>query len=84
MKLVTIKNKYIYKPATPEEKKNYRPNGSHIYAAYTDEKTGETRLIQMTHVIEKSKENKIKSGKATYVRKPLADKIKAHAKNRHK
>ena len=129
MKLVTIKNKYMYKPATPEEKKKYKPNGVHLYAAYTDEETKELRLVQMTHVIEEQKAAKIKrgkllmvklpnvdmpsgvkneyfskdvdgnaidlakvkaqnikskSGKATYVRKPMADKIKAFAKKRHK
>lgn len=129
MKLVTIKNKYMYKPTTPEEKKKYKPNGVHLYAAYTDEETKELRLVQMTHVLENRKEKKIKSGKlllvklpnvdmpsgvhnsyyckdvngdaidlakvkaqnvksksgkATYVRKPMADKIKAFAKKRHK
>ena len=127
MKLVTIKNKYIFRPRTDKEAAKYKPNEAHIYAAYTDEETGETRLVQMTHLYEerkrigikqgyilpvklpnvefpsgthdyyyskdidgkpidlkkvKAKNLNSKSGKATYVRKPLADKIKAFAKKR--
>ncbi len=129
MKLVKIKNKYMYTPKTKKEAKNYIPDGTHIYAAYKDKESGETRLVQMTHMLEdrkekrlrkgellmvklpnvdmpsgvkneyfskdvngndidlakvKAKDVKSKSGKATYLCKPLADKIKAFAQKRLK
>lgn len=112
MKLVTIKNKYIYKPAgyksaddqpKADEKKSaqkdtaekaksgqdetqgpkqaekqkrserYKPNQAHIYAVYKDKATGETRLIQMTHVIEPKKEKAIKKGYLMPVKLPNVD-----------
>ena len=131
MKLVTIMNKYIFgpDPQNPNEKEKYKPNGSHIYAAYTDKKTNKTRLVQMTHLYEDKKVRKIKQGlilpvklpnvqfpsgvkreyydkdihgkpidlkkvkaanvlskskKATYLSKPLADKITKFATKKHK
>ena len=126
MKLVTVKNKYIFKPQKKTDK--YKPEQAHIYAAYRDKKTNETRLIQMTHLYEPKKKKGIKRGyllpvklpnvefpsgvnnsyyakdvrgdpidlkkikarditgktkKATYIRKPLADKIIRFAKKKH-
>lgn len=128
MKIVTIKNKYIYKK-NPKDENEYKPEGSHIYAVYKDQKSGETRLVQMTHLYDPKKTKGIKQGylmpvklpnvefpsgvnnsyyskdvngnpidlkqikakdvpgktkKATYVSKPLADKITAFAKKKHK
>lgn len=128
MKLVTIKNKFIFKPGS-KSKKKYKPEQAHIYAAYRDKKSKQTRLIQMTHVIEPRKQADLKkgnllmvklpnvdmpsgvrnqyytkdisgapidlkkmeaknietkSGKATYVSKPLAKKIVGFAKKEHK
>lgn len=129
MKIVTIKNKYIFGPKAGRGTKKYDPNEAHIYAVYKDDKSGETRLVQMTHLYEPRKRDAIKQGhilpvklpnvefpsgvnnsyyikdingepidlkkvkardikgkskKATYLRKPLADKIKAFAKKKRK
>lgn len=85
MKIVTIKNKHIFKPdETPKPKrekqkvskepeKEYKPNQSHIYAAYKDKKSGETRLIQMTHIIEPRKKDAIKQGHILPVKLPNVD-----------
>lgn len=85
MKLVTIKNKYIFKPDEPPKpkkkkdgekegpEKKYNPNQAHIYAVYKDKETGETRLIQMTHVIEPQKKSAIKMGRLMMVQLPNVD-----------
>ena len=45
MKLVKIKNKYMFNSVSPEKE--------HTYLHYYDKKSKETRLIQTTHIYEK-------------------------------
>lgn len=73
MKLVTIKNKFIFKPTSKSEKTKYKPEQAHIYAAYKDKKSKQTRLIQMTHVIEPRKKADIKKGNLLMVKLPNVD-----------
>lgn len=72
MKLVTIKNKYIFKPDSKKAKEiaKYKPNEAHIYAVYKDKQTKETRLIQMTHLIEEKKKIGIQRGYLMMVQLP--------------
>ncbi len=73
MKLVTIKNKFIFKPISEAQKNKYKPEQAHIYAAYKDKKSKQTRLIQMTHVIEPRKQADIKKGNLLMVKLPNVD-----------
>lgn len=73
MKLVMIKNKFIFKPTSKSQKKKYQPEQSHIYAAYKDKASKQTRLIQMTHVIEPRKQADIKKGNLLMVKLPNVD-----------
>lgn len=85
MKLVMIKNKYIFKPdpakkkkarkakTGKQEEKPYEPNGKHIYAVYKDKKNGETRLVQMTHLYEPIKAKGVKQGYLLPVKLPNVD-----------
>lgn len=73
MKFVTIKNKYIFKSSKKDKGKEYKPNQAHIYAVYKDKKTGETRLVQMTHLVEPQKKGAIKMGRLMMVQFPNVD-----------
>lgn len=75
MKLVKIKNKYIYKPdeSNPEEVKKYKRNGSHIYAVYKDKETGELRAVQTTHLYEEKKVSRIRKGVLLEMRLPKVE-----------
>lgn len=72
MKLVKIKNKYMYTPAE-NEKENYKPEGIHIYAVYKDKTTGATVAIQTTHLLEHKKVLKIISKKLLPIKLPDID-----------
>lgn len=54
MRLFQVKNKFMYHSGDP--------NGHHTYAVYKDSTSKQYRAIQLTHLFEKSKENKIKKG----------------------
>ena len=50
MRLVKIRNKYMFKPKNENEEKTYKENQEHIYAVYKDDKSGELRAVQLTHL----------------------------------
>lgn len=50
MRLVKIRNKYMFKPKNEKEEKAYKGNQEHIYAVYKEEKSGELRAVQLTHL----------------------------------
>lgn len=62
MKIVKIKDKFMFKPKTERELAKYKPNGSHTYLVYSDRKTGETRAIRTTHLYEDKKVKQIDCG----------------------
>jgi len=45
MRLVKIRNKYLFK--------NNNPNGTHVYAVYYDRKTRQNRAVALTHLYNK-------------------------------
>lgn len=63
MKIVKIKDKFMYKPKTARERAKYKPDGSHTYLVYSDRKTGEIRAIRTTHLYEDRKIKQIESGR---------------------
>ncbi len=69
MKLVKIKNKYMFLPKKGQEK-DYEPEGIHIYAVETDKKTKETWAVRLTHVYEPIKVKKIKKGQIIVMKLP--------------
>lgn len=70
MKLVKIRDKYMYKPITPAQKAKYNPNGVHPYLVYKDKRSGETRAIRTTHMYEPHKEKLLEKGGLMVVRLP--------------
>lgn len=69
MKLVKIKNKYMFRPKKGQEK-DYEPEGVHIYAVETDKNTKETWAVRLTHVYEPVKEKRIKKGQIIVMKFP--------------
>lgn len=45
MRLVKIRNKYLFK--------NNNPNGTHVYAVYYDRRTKQNRAVALTHLYNK-------------------------------
>ena len=65
MKIVKIKDKFMYKPKTARERAKYKPDGSHTYLVYSDRKTGEIR----------GSKNKTNRKRSSYGRKTSKSKI---------
>lgn len=57
MRIFKIKNKCMYKCKDKKEARDV-----HFYAVYKDKDTKQYRAIQLTHVLEKEKETKVKKG----------------------
>ncbi len=70
MKLVKIRDKYMYKPITPVQKAKYNPNGVHTYLVYKDKRSGEVRAIRATHMYEPHKEKLLEKGSLMVVKLP--------------
>lgn len=70
MKLVKIRDKYMYKPITPAQKAKYNPNGVHTYLVYKDKRSGEVRAIRTTHMYEPQKEKLLEKGGLMVVKLP--------------
>ena len=70
MKLVKIRDKYMYKPITPAQKAKYNPNGVHTYLVYKDKRSGEVRAIRATHMYEPQKEKLLEKGGLMVVKLP--------------
>ena len=70
MKLVKIRDKYMYKPITPAQKAKYNPNGVHTYLVNKDKRSGEVRAIRTTHMYEPQKEKLLEKGGLMVVKLP--------------
>ena len=62
MKLVKIKNKYMYE--------GDNPNGVHIYAVFQDSITKKTKAVRTTHLYESKKQKKLERGQLLVMKLP--------------